>query len=280
MFDGRLSRIETHMTRSSPVGRSAPRSRWTLAGAAVIALAAPAHAQLTGAAKWADSARVAIETASEKGDDTALEEAVAMLDHALIATPDHPMLLHYKGYALYRRGGLLMGQGKSKQAKQVLDEADDLLEKSAKTLRWPETLALRAAVLGQQIGADGGNPFTAIRNGRRSGSLMSNALEAGKDNPRVWILKGIADLHTPKVFGGGADKAEQSLKRGLALLENDTPAPPLPAWGRVDAHLWLGQSYAEQGKKDEARAEYQKVLQLVPDHAWVVNILLPGLDKS
>jgi hypothetical protein len=70
------------------------------------------------------------------------------------------------------------------------------------------------------------------------------------------------------------------LKRGLALLENDQPAPPLPAWGRLDAHLWLGQAYAAQGKRDDARAEYEQVLRLVPDHPWVVNVLLPALDKS
>jgi tetratricopeptide (TPR) repeat protein len=238
------------------------------------------EAQLTDASRWADSARVAIEAASDKGDDPALEEVVAMLDRVLTVTPDEPMLLHYKGYALYRRGGLLMGQRKNKDAKRVLEEADDILEKSAKALRWPETIALRAAVLGQIIGADGGNPITAMRNGMRSGSLMSDAVEAGRENPRVWILKGIGDLHTPRMFGGGADKSEQSLKRGLALLESDSPAPPLPAWGRVDVHLWLGQAYAEQGKKEQARAEFQKVLQLVPDHAWVVNVLLPELDKS
>ena len=248
----------------------------------VLAAAIPVSvstAQLSGTAKWADSARVLIETANDRGDDAALENVVAILDRVLSITPDDPMLLHYKGYAMYRRAGLLMGQRKNKEAKDVLAEADRVLETSAKKLDWPETVALRAAVLGQMIGADGGNPITAMRNGMRSGSLMSNAVEAGKDNPRVWILKGSGDLFTPKMFGGGADKAEQSLKKALVLLENDRPEPPRPAWGHVDVHVWLGQAYAVQGRKDEARAEYQKVLELVPNHGWVSYILLPALDK-
>ncbi|MEP7345041.1 MAG: tetratricopeptide repeat protein [Gemmatimonadaceae bacterium] len=238
-----------------------------------------ASAQLTGEAKWADSARILIESANNRGDEAALDGIVALLDRVLSVTPDAPMLLHYKGYAMYRRGGLLMGANKMKEAREVLEAADETLEASAKKLPWPETTALRAAVLGQIIGADGGNPVTAMRNGMKSGSLMSAALDAGKDNPRVWILKGSSDLFTPSMFGGGAEKAEASLKRALDLLQQDGPQPPKPAWGRTDVHLWLGQTYAALGRKEDARAEYAAVLELVPNHGWVKNQLLPALDK-
>jgi tetratricopeptide (TPR) repeat protein len=220
-----------------------------------------------------------IEAANARGDEAALDGVVALLDRVLSVTPGASMLLHYKGYAMYRRGGLLMGANKMKEAKEVLEAADETLEASAKALPWPETPALRAAVLGQIIGADGGNPLTAMRNGMKAGGLMSTALDAGKDNARVWILKGSSDLFTPKMFGGGADKAEVSLKRALLLLESDRPQPPKPAWGVVDVHLWLGQAYALLGRKDDARSEYGKVLQLVPNHGWVKNQLLPALDK-
>ena len=138
---------------------------------------------------------------------------------------------------------------------------------------------MRAATLGQIIGADGGNPMTAMRNGMLSGSLMDRAVELGPDNPRVWVLKGSGEFHTPRMFGGGAENAEKSLQKARALLANDKPAPPRPSWGELDLHLWLGQVYAQLGRKEEARAEYQAVLAIAPGHPWVRNVLLPQLER-
>jgi tetratricopeptide (TPR) repeat protein len=255
-------------------------SQWVI----VVALAgvsrpAAAAAQLMGAAKWADSARLMIERASINGDGALLDQAIATLDRVLTVTPGEPMLLHYRGYALYRKGGLLMGARQLAEAKQALEAADEALTESAAKLAWPETYALRAAVLGQIIAADNNNPVTAMRNGMKSGDLMDRAVALGPDNPRVWILKGTGDMFKPKMFGGGMDKAEQSLKKALTLLETDHPAPPRPAWGQLDAHLWLGQVYADMKRKDEARAEYNKVLEIAPNHGWVKYQLLPALDK-
>lgn len=263
---------------------SKQRSRILTSYAAVvvaltISLSRAGAQPLTGVAKWADSARVLIESVNLGGDPQTLEQAVAILDRVLTVTPDEPMLLHYKGYALFRQGGILMGGNRMKEAMDVLEAADVALERSAKSLPWPETYALRAATLGQIIGADGNNPATAMRNGMLSGSLMEKAVELGPDNPRVWVLKGSGEFHTPKMFGGGADNAEKSLQRARALLAGDRPEPPRPAWGALDVHLWLGQVYAALGRKDEARSEYQAVLAIAPNHPWVKHVLLPQLDK-
>ena len=137
----------------------------TVAFALTIALSHVGAQPLNGVAKWADSARVLIEFANARADQSALEQALAVLDRVLTVTPDEPMLLHYKGYALYRQGGMLMGASRMKEAKEILEAADAALEQSAKSLPWPETYALRAATLGQIIGADGNNPMTAMRNG-------------------------------------------------------------------------------------------------------------------
>jgi tetratricopeptide (TPR) repeat protein len=255
----------------------------SLCAGLALALSIPnpyASAQpLTGVAKWADSARVLIEVATAKADAAALEQAVAVLDRVLTVTPDEPMLLHYKGYALFRQGGLLMGANRMKEAKEVLEAADAALEQSAKSLPWAETYALRAATLGQMIGADGNNPLTAMRNGMKSGSLMDRAVALGPDNPRVWVLKGSGEFHTPKMFGGGAENAERSLLKARALIGSDRPQPPRPAWGAMDLHLWLGQVYSQLGRKEEARAEYEAVLAIAPGYPWVKHVLLPQLDK-
>ena len=71
-----------------------------------------------------------------------------------------------------------------------------------------------------------------------------------------------------------------SAKQAVALLAQDKPDGVRPAWGAVDAYLWLGQAHAKGGRKEEARAAYQQVLTLAPDHGWVKYQLLPALDRT
>ena len=92
-------------------------------------------------------------------------------------------------------------------------------------------------------------------------------------------MQGIGDLHTPSMFGGAFDNAEQHLKQAITLFALDHPEPPLPAWGAADAHIWLGQVYAKQKKRDAARAEFEQARALQPRNAWITMSLLPSLDK-
>lgn len=233
--------------------------------ALVVAAASPLHSQLAGAGVWADSARREIAAAVAENSSQRLEGTVAMLDRALAEHPGDGLLLHYKGYAYYRLATLASSRGHERDAKSNLAAAGDALSRSAAKLRLPETLALRSVVMGQQIG---GNPFTAMRNGRRASSLMSQALEAGPTNPRVWMLDGVFAMHTPSMFGGGLDRAESRLRRAIALFESDHPAEPAPDWGRAEAYVWLGQVLEKQRKPDEARATYARAIALSPNFEW------------
>lgn len=233
--------------------------------ALIVAVASPLHSQIAGAGAWADSARREIDVAVARNSTEQLQGAVAMLDRALAAHPDDGLLLHYKGYAYYRLATLASSEGRARDAKASLEAAGDALDRSAAKLRLPETYALRSVVIGQQIG---GNPFTAMRNGRRASSLMKQALEAGPVNPRVWMLDGVFAMHTPSMFGGGLDKAEARLRRAITLFESDHPAGAAPDWGRAEAYVWLGQVLEQQHKPDEARATYARAIELAPNFEW------------
>jgi len=289
--------------REVPYMKSSKFSKWTKvacgATATMIAAAVPVLAQargtipaaatasaptgstptFTGAARWADSVRRLIEPAQLRGDERALREAIALAERALAVTPNEPTLLHYKGYALYRLGALLIGP-RNGEAKETLEEADRALEASAARLPWPETFALRSAVLGQIIGASGGGAILSMRLGMRSSSLMDRAVELGPENPRVWALRSSGELFKPELVGGGAENATKSAQRAVALLARDRPDGLRPAWGAIDAYLWLGQAHASAGRTAEARAAYQQVLTLAPDHGWVKRQLLPALDRT
>ena len=68
-----------------------------------------ASQELTPRDRFADSARREIEAASLSGDIARLQGARAMLERALTAFPNDPLLQHYQGYSLYREATLMQG---------------------------------------------------------------------------------------------------------------------------------------------------------------------------
>ena len=256
-------------------GLARPRIRRLLAGALLATFAPPLAAQLAPV----DSARLLLRAAVAANTSAAFEGPLALLAHALEAAPDDAVLLHYTGYAWYREASLLAADGHKREAGRALDQAQRALEASGKTLDWPETAALRASVLGQRIGLSG-NPLTPMRLGPRSDHLMDAAVKRDSTNPRVWLLRGIGSWHRPRLFGGGADRAERELRRAIALFDDDHPVSPAPAWGRAEAHAWLGLVLADRKRVEEARAAYDAALAIEPDNAWVRGVLLPALEAQ
>src|SRR5688572_15213657 len=237
-----------------------------------------AGAQPSPRDRWADTARVAIEAAYNRGDVEQLRSARAVVERALTAFADDPLLQHYYAYSLYREATLLMGKRRDeKEYRPLLEQADSVLEQSASKLALPETYALRSSVLGQLIGT---NPLRGMTLGPRSGSAMDRAIELGPRNPRVWMLRGVGAMFTPAMFGGGVEKSEEYLRKAIALFADDRPAPPLPAWGHAETYAWLGQALHKQKRIDDARAAYAKSLELQPENGWVRHVLLPALDRA
>ncbi|MEO6444227.1 MAG: tetratricopeptide repeat protein [Gemmatimonadaceae bacterium] len=227
----------------------------------------------------ADSLRLLVDRALLASRPTDFDDALAYLDRQLQLRPGDPVLLHYQGFALFRKASALTSAGQQpKVVKRMLEQADGVLEQSFRSLPWPETLALRSAVAGQLIGSSG--PFGAMRLGPRSSKLLDEAMAMNADNPRVWMLRGISSLYKPRLFGGSAEKAERDLTHALLLFERDHAAAPAPWWGHAETYGWLGQAYARQGRIADARAAYLHALQLEPDYAWVARDLLPALERE
>src|SRR5688572_31130745 len=65
-----------------------------------------AGAQPSPRDRWADTARVAIEAAYNRGDVEQLRSARAVVERALTAFADDPLLQHYYAYSLYREATL------------------------------------------------------------------------------------------------------------------------------------------------------------------------------
>ena len=70
------------------------------------------------------------------------------------------------------------------------------------------------------------------------------------------------------------------MRRAIELFASDDPVPPAPSWGRAEVYGWLGQVLAKQGKREEARAAYEKALKIEPGNKWVADALLPALERD
>jgi Flp pilus assembly protein TadD len=243
-----------------------------------LALTTPIGVRAQAPDALADSARVVIEAAVDRGDLAAMDAAIAFVERALALHPRDALLRHYRGYALYRAGTAQLGRSDAARARPYFDRAADALEPLTKESTIPETHAVLSSVYGMQIATSRVSMIAGMRLGPKATSHMTEAVEAGPRNPRVWTLRGIGAFNTPSAFGGGLDRAESYLRKALELFASDEAKPPLPAWGRADAHVWLGQVYAKQGRRDLAREQYRAALALQPGHAWITGTLLPALD--
>lgn len=227
-----------------------------------------------------DSLRAAIEQSVTTATWPPLERATARLRSALgSAAGQRDAWLHYDlAYALHRRASVMLVEGNGDAARGLLEEAVRVSARAAELGAGAEATALEGAVTGQLAGARGG--LSAMRLGPRSFRLLDQAIEAAPENPRVALLNGISRINAPRLFGGGAEKSEPELRRALRLFAGDSSRTPQPTWGLVDAHLWLGIALRDLGRPDEARAEWQRALELAPGHRWIVDELLPSLPSA
>lgn len=223
------------------------------------------------AAALADSVQSEIVAAYLRGDGARLTAARALAERAVAVYPEDALLHHFLGFSLYRQAAVMHDDP---EQSQILDAAQAALERSAAIRPLPETHALMASVHGLRIGA---NPTLGATLGQQSREEQATAARLGPDNPRVWLLRGISAFFTPEAFGGGLERAGEYLDRSLELYEADDPERPLPRWGRPDAHVWRGRVHEGLGQAELARAEYEAALALEPEHAWVRDVLLPGL---
>ncbi len=226
--------------------------------------------------RLADSLRKEIDAASFVGSRSRIDAARRLLDRATTLFPKDGLLLHYKGYAVYRSLQLSAEQLPAATKASLLDEAIRTFDESGKLTPLAESHALRWSLLGQSI-TDAGSAMAVLSTMQ---SELAQALRLGKDNPRVWLLQGQSALFTPAQWGGGAGAALEHLIKAESLFKTDHPAKGMPDWGRAEVYAWLGIVHQKLGHADESRKAYQEALRIEPGYVWVKEGLLPGLERG
>ncbi len=212
-------------------------------------------------------------------NETEMQKSLGLFERILNLDRD-PWLVHYYiGLCHYRLSTLYMDEKNKDKAGRHLDEAIDHLELcKAQNDTFPESYALIASCMGNKIGLA---PWKGMVLGPKSGAQMQKAFEYGPENPRVWLLQGISSNFSPKMFGGGKQKALDELRQAIEYFEADAVTQPLyPSWGHDLAYAWIGVIKTERQEWDAAQKALEKGLELNPQNGWIRHQLLPELAKK
>ncbi|WP_372648003.1 hypothetical protein [Draconibacterium sp.] len=120
-----------------------------------------------------------------------------------------------------------------------LDKAQALVDRLMKTNDdESEIYALQALLYQIRI--------TDMSKGAKYSMKASDAIKQAErlnpENPRVYYLRGSNTFHTPKFFGGGAEKAKPDLEKAAEMFESSQLTNPLmPTWGNVHNEQLLSQ---------------------------------------
>lgn len=243
----------------------------------LIALVAVILAQSAPAEWTALTARLV--KAANEGDVADLRSARAGALRAVVAVPPgvSPALAHYTlAYADYRLAADSRVDGTEQRG--FADEAEQHLREAIRLNdRFADAYGLLSSTLGLKI-SWAASVEAKMAMGPSSAAALERGMSLEPDSPRLLIISGIAYLRRPAEYGGDPERAEALFRRAAILLDTARDSA-WPAWGRFDAHAWLGQALARRGDTAGSRDEYNKALAIAPGASWVKDVLIPALGK-
>ena len=197
----------------------------------------------------------------------------------LLADKNYPWLIHYYiGLADLHIFHYYFPKSDKENAENFVDDGIGHLEKALELKDdFAEGYALLSSLLGNKIAL---NPDLGMTLGMKSGTMIQKAFGRAPENPRVSLIAGESAYYTPKMFGGGKEKALRHIRKAIECFEKFRREKDiLPTWGYDEAYAYLGLIQMDQGNLMEARKNFGKALKINPDYSWVKFKLLPELEK-
>ena len=198
----------------------------------------------------------------------------------LLNDPSYPWLVHYYiGFIDLRITHYSLSEANKDEAKKFIDDGIAHLEQAVGLKDdFAEGYALLSSLLGNKIGL---KPILGMSLGMKSGGMMSKAFELAPENPRVSLIAGQSAYHTPKMFGGGANKALHHIQKAVACFQTFKPERPIdPTWGHDEVYAYLGMIQMDQDRLEEARLSLEKALEINPNYGWVKFDLMKKLEEK
>ncbi len=163
---------------------------------------------------------------------------------------------------LYRMQ-VALAHGQPQRAQEALREALNLLESVPKDQRTADHWAFLGNFYGTQLAFTPWYRRPVL--GRRATQALHRALHQDSLNPRAWLFAGLQAFYTPRLFGGGPQRAVERLNRALELYRRRDPF--WDRWGEDLALLYRARALMQLGHQEEARRTLQMCLQRYPDSA-------------
>jgi hypothetical protein len=178
-------------------------------------------------ANYEEAMKTNIEKINQLKSSKDLAELAANFQRIANAEKDKWLPGYYAAYCYLNT--TFFDELKSKEIHEYLDLAQAEIDKVQKIApKESEIFALQAFVYQLRI--------TDMSKGYKYSSLATEAINTAEklnsENPRVYYLRGSNTFHTPKMFGGGAEKAKPDLEKAAKMFEAQKLESEIsPSWG-------------------------------------------------
>jgi tetratricopeptide (TPR) repeat protein len=198
----------------------------------------------------------------------------------LLNDPAYPWLVHYyMGFVDVRLFNYYFSREDKEKTKEFVEDGIEHLEKAVELKDdFAEGYALLSSLLGNKIAL---NPLLGMTLGMRSGSLLKKAFDLAPENPRISLIAGQSAYYTPKMFGGGKEKALRHIEKAIECFQTFKVEKPIfPTWGYEEAYTYLGLIHMDQENFSEAKKSFEKALEINPNYSWVKFELMVKLEEK
>lgn len=182
-----------------------------------------------------------IESIYKTGTPTELADLANQFSRIANVEKEKWMPGYYAAYCYTR--ATVIGEISTTEKHKYLDLAQAGIDKILKIVpKESEVYVLQAFVYQLRItDASKGYKYSKL-----SGEALVVAEILNPQNPRIYYLKGSNTFHTPKMFGGGKNKAKPFLEKAAEMFKNQKPENKLsPSWGSYHCKELLQQCREE-----------------------------------
>lgn len=152
---------------------------------------------------------------------------VKTLETLATQNPNEWLLQYYAGWAATQ----LSFRTSKSDAELLCDQAEPFVKKALELQPDnTETLTLMGYWLSARINAV---PTRGASLGSESRKYAEKGIAANPNNPRAWLVKALNIYYTPKIFGGGKQKAKSTVEQAGDKFAQFKPSNSLaPNWGQ------------------------------------------------
>ncbi|WP_346856409.1 hypothetical protein [uncultured Draconibacterium sp.] len=195
----------------------------------IITIFLVAIATVAFSSKYEETMKTNIDKLYALNSSVELQALANQFERIGMAEQDKWLPSYYAAYCFVRSTFLdeMDADAKHKQLDKAQSLIDELQKKYSEE---SEICALQALVYQLRIT----DMSKGAKYSMKASSAIAEAEKLNAENPRVYYLRGSNTFHTPKFFGGGAEKAKPDLEKAAKMFEYVKQTDPLmPTWGNI-----------------------------------------------